>query len=300
MAARATWKGFIKLSLVSVPVRGFTAHESGSEIRLNQLHAGCNARVKYSKRCPEHGELAANDIVSGYEYAKDQYVVIDPEEIARMRKQSDKAIAIVGFVGPDAVDPIYQSGKTYYLLPDGIAGNKPYALLRDGMQEGNVVAFTQVVFSGREQLALLRPDGELLVLSVLQYAAQVKEKDEFVAEVPREKLGKEELALARTLIDATRLEDFDIAAYKDDYVQRMKELIQLKIEGKEVVAAPEVEEPKIINLMEALKRSVAEAQAAAATGAPPQADASEKKMAPSETEPRKATAQRAARKRKSG
>lgn len=300
MAARATWKGFIKLSLVSVPVRAFTAHDSGGEIRLNQLHAGCNARVKYSKRCPEHGELAAGDIVSGYEYGKDQYVVIDPEELARMRKQSDKAIAIVGFVAPDAVDTIYQSGKAYYLLPDGIAGNKPYSLLREGMREGGVVAFTQVVFSGREQLALLRADGELLVLSVLQYAAEVKAKDEFAAEVPREKLGKEELALAHTLIDATRIADFDITAYKDTYVTRMKELIQLKVDGKEVVAAPEVEEPKIVNLMEALKRSVAEAQAAAATGTPTKADATEKKMAPSETEPRPATAQRSARKRKSG
>jgi len=297
MPARATWKGFIKLSLVSVPVRAFTAHDSGAEIRLNQLHAGCNARVKYSKQCPEHGELAANDIVSGYEYAKDQYVVIDPEELAKMRQQSDKAIGIVGFVAPDAVDPIYQSGKAYYLLPDGIAGNKPYALLREGMKAGGVVAFTQVVFSGREQLALLRPDGDLLVLSVLQYAAQVKGKDEFVSEVPREKLGNEELALARTLIDATRLKDFDLAAFKDRYVERMQELIRLKIEGKEVVAAPEVEEPKIVNLMEALKRSVAEAQAAASSGAPA-AEGSEKKMAPSESEPRQAA--RGARKRKSG
>lgn len=300
MAPRATWKGFIKLSLVSVPVRAFTAHDSGGEIRLNQLHSGCNARVKYSKQCPEHGELAASEIVSGYEYGKDQYVVIDPEELAKLRQQSDKAIAIAGFIAPDTIDFTYQSGKAYYLLPDGIAGNKPYALLREGMKEGGVVAFTQVMLSGREQIAVLRPLDDLLVLSVLQYAAQVKSLDEFTSEVPREKLGKEELALARTLIDATRMSEFDIEAYKDQYVERLKQLVQLKIDGKEVVAAPEVEEPKIINLMEALKRSVAEAQAAAGSGDTAKAERDEKKMAPSETEPRKAAGKTAGRKRKSG
>jgi DNA end-binding protein Ku len=301
MAARATWKGFIKLSLVSVPVRAFTAHDSGSEVRLNQLHAGCNARVKYSKQCPEHGELAANDIVSGYEYQKDQYVVIDPEEIQKLRQQSDKAIAIEGFIAPDTIDAIYQAGKTYYLLPDGIAGNKPYALLREGMKQGGVVAFTQVILSGREQIAVLRPMGDLLVLSVLQYANEIKKTDEFTSEVPREALGKEELALARTLIDATRVKDFDLAKYRDRYVDKMKQLIQMKVDGQEIVAAPQVEEPKIVNLMEALKRSVAEAQAAASAGGAP-SGAGETKMAPSEAEPRSVLKEREAkaRKRKSG
>ncbi|HLU38165.1 MAG TPA: Ku protein, partial [Planctomycetota bacterium] len=221
MVGRATWKGFIKLSLVSVPVRAFTAHDSGSEVRLNQLHAGCNARVRYAKRCPEHGDLDASEIVTGYEYAKDQYVVVDPEEVAKLRKQSDKAIAIEGFIPPEAVDPIYQAGRTYYLLPDGVAGNKPYVLLREGMKQGGVVGFTQVIFSGREQLALLRPVGDLLVLSLLQYAAAVRSPDEYVGEVPREAIGQEELALARTLIDATRINDFDLASYKDTYVEKL-------------------------------------------------------------------------------
>lgn len=304
MAARATWKGFIKLSLVSVPVKAFSASDSGGEIRLNQLHSGCNSRVKYLKQCPEHGELAAADIVSGYEYAKDQYVVIDPEEVAKLRKQSDKAIAIEGFIAPDAIDAVYHAGKSYFLTPDGIAGNKPYALLRQGMKDGGVVAFTTVIFSGREQLAVLRPMGDLLVLTCLSYASEVKKTDEFVAEVPREAIGKEELALAKTLIDATRLKEFDLNGYKDRYVERLKQIIQLKIDGKEVVAAPEVEEPKIVNLMDALKRSVAEAQAAAASGKAPARAAEELKMAPSEAEPRKVAEekdkQKPARKRKSG
>ena len=189
-------------------------------------------------------------------------------------------------------------------MPDGVAGNKPYALLREGMKQGSVVAFTQVIFSGREQLAVLRPLGDLLVLSVLQYAAEIKKTDEFTSEVPREALGKEELALASTLIDATRVKDFDLGKYTARYVDKMKQLIQLKIDGQEVVAAPQIEEPKIVNLMEALKRSVAEAQAAAATGGAPAASGDGKKMAPSDPEPRRVAqerdAQKATKKRKSG
>lgn len=298
MAPRATWKGFIRLSLVSVPVRAFTAHESGAEIRLNQLHAGCNARVKYLKQCPEHGELPADQIISGYEYGKDQYVVIDPEELARLRQQSDRAIGIEGFIKPDAIDAVQHAGKTYYLLPDGIAGNKPYALLREGMKDAGVVAFVSMILSSREQIAILRPMGDLLALTVLQYAAEVKATDEFTSEVPREALTKEEKALTKTLIDATRIEEFELGKYTDRYVDRLKQLIQLKVEGKEVVAAPEVEEPKIINLMEALKRSVAEAQAASAPAA---RSGDDPKMAPSEAEPRPVAERKAAtRKRKSG
>lgn len=298
MAPRATWKGFIRLSLVSVPVRAFTAHESGAEIRLNQLHAGCNARVKYLKQCPEHGELPADQIISGYEYGKDQYVVIDPDELARLRQQSDRAIGIEGFIKPDAIDSVQHAGKTYFLLPDGIAGNKPYALLREGMKEAGVVAFVSMILSSREQIAILRPMGDLLALTVLQYAAEVKATDEFTSEVPREALTKEEKALTKTLIDATRIEEFELGKYTDRYVERLKQLIQLKVDGKEVVAAPEVEEPKIINLMEALKRSVAEAQAASAPAA---RSGDDPKMAPSEAEPRPVAERKAAtRKRKSG
>jgi DNA end-binding protein Ku len=291
MAARATWKGFIKLSLVSVPVKAFTAHETQSEIHLNQLHANCHQRVRYAKRCPEHGDLEAKDIVSGYEYAKGQYVVIDPEEVSKLREQSDRALAIAGFVKPEAVDPIFHAGKTYYLLPDGVAGQKPYALLCQGMIESGVAALVQVVLAGREQLALLRPSDKMLVLTVLHYAANVRGKDEFVGELNPQSLGKDELGLTRTLIDATRIADVDLAQYKDRYVERLTKLIELKVEGKEIVEVKDREEPKILNLMEALKRSVAEAQATTARAA------GELKMAPSEPAP---TAAKKPAKKKSG
>jgi len=292
MAPRTSWKGFLKLSLVSVPVKAFTANNTTEDIRLNQLHDECNARVRYKKICPEHGELKNDEIVSGYEYTKDSYVIIDTDELSKLRTQSDKAVHIDGFVSPDEIDGSYLAGKTYYLLPDGVAGNRPYALLAQGMQDGGVVAMAQVVLSGREQLVLVRPDEGMLVMSVLHYPKRVKSADAFREELTQEKLGKAELNLTKTLIDASVIPEFDFESYKDAYVENLSKLIQLKIDGQEIVQAPDLEEPKILNLMDALKKSVAEAGA--------------RKMAPSvvsaskKVEKAKKAAKKPARKRKTG
>jgi len=261
MAPRTSWKGFLKLSLVSVPVKAYTANNTTEEIRLNQLHADCHSRVKYKKVCPEHGELKSEEIVSGYEYAKDQYVVIEGGEISAIRKQSDRSVHIDGFVPPDRIDPVYFAGKTYYLLPDGVAGDRPYALLVRGMQEGGLVAIAQMVLSGREQLVMLRPDEGMLTMTVLAYPKRVKAAQPFRDELPEEQPTDEEMSLAHTLIRASTIQEFDFGTYKDAYVENLTRLIQLKVDGQEVVHAPDPEEPKIINLMEALKKSVAEAGA---------------------------------------
>jgi DNA end-binding protein Ku len=149
-AARSVWKGFIQFSLVSVPVRAYSATASagsGGEIRLNQLHAECHNRIKYQKVCPVHGEVKQDEIVSGYEFAKDQYVIIDPGEIEKLRKPSEKAIQIDAFIKPDAIDDRYFSGRTQYLLPEGAPAFKPYALLHKALVEGNRVAFAKVVLA---------------------------------------------------------------------------------------------------------------------------------------------------------
>ncbi len=119
MAARSTWKGYLQINLVSIPVKAYTATASGSEIRLNQLHAKCNARINYKKTCPVHGEVKADEIVSGYEYSKDQYVIIDTAELDKLRTEDDKAIRVTTFVMPDDIAPGYYSGKMHYLVPDG-------------------------------------------------------------------------------------------------------------------------------------------------------------------------------------
>jgi DNA end-binding protein Ku len=261
MAPRTSWKGFIELSLVSVPVKAYTANNTTEDVHLNQLHEGCHQRVRYKKVCPEHGELASAEIVSGYEFTKGQYVIIEPGELAKLRKESDKAIHIEGFIDAETIEPRYHAGKTYYLLPDGVAGTKPYALLHRGMTEQRVHAIAQIVLSGREQLVLVRPMGELLAMTVLQHEKKIKPVEDFTGELGQQKLGKEEMALTDTLIGASRLADFKLGDFEDKYVKNLTRLIQMKVDGQEIVAERDPEEPKILNLMDALKRSVAEAQA---------------------------------------
>jgi DNA end-binding protein Ku len=279
MAARASWKGFLKLSLVSVPVKAFTSSASSNEIRLNQLHAKCHNRIRYKKVCPEHGEVGNDEIVSGYEYSKDQYVIIQPEELDKVRSESDKSINIDGFIDAKKLDPIYHSGRTYYLLPDGPVGQKPYALLMESMNKRKVNAVVQVVMSGKDQLALIRPLDGLLAMSMLYHDQQIKSASGFEDEVERQELSEDERKLTDTLIEASTLKDFDFSGYRDRYTDNLTKLIQMKIDGQEVVQAPSPEEPKIINLMEALKKSIERAQSTAEGEA--RSAAGTKKMAPS-------------------
>src|SRR5437870_8210726 len=155
---RPAWKGFLKLSLVSLPVKAYTVTAGeGGQVRLNQLHAECHSRINYKKTCPIHGEVPNDQIVSGYEYSKGQYVVVDPEDIEKLRSEDEKAINIDAFVQPNALDATYFSGKSYYLIPDGPVGQKPYALLVQGMAELKRNAVARVVMHGRAQLVLIRP-----------------------------------------------------------------------------------------------------------------------------------------------
>lgn len=286
MAPRTSWKGFLRLSLVSVPVKAYTANNSEEEVRLNQLHAECHGRVRYKKVCESHGELKSDDIVSGYEYAKDQYVVIDDEELASVRAQQDHSVNIDGFIAPEKVDPVYFAGKTYYLLPDGPAGARPYALLARGMKDANLVALAQVVIAGREQFVQLRPLDGMLVMSVLAYPKKVRLSTSYRDELPDEQPNAGELALAQTLINASTLQEFELEKYKDAYVENLTKLIKLKVEGKEIVKAPDPEEPKILNLMDALKKSVA-AVGARKMAPSVKADGAEEKVAEEAATPRK-------------
>jgi DNA end-binding protein Ku len=288
MAARSSWKGFLKLSLVSVPVKAYTASASeGAEIKLNQLHKECNSRIQYKKSCPIHGEIPNDQIVSGFEYAKGQYVIVDTDELAKLRSEGDKAVTIDAFVSPDEIDPVYY-GKSYYLVPDGPLGQKPYTVLQQAMVDEKRYGVAQVVLHNREQLVLLRPVDNLLVMSVLSYDAQVTKPGTFADEAPRVESSKEELSLAKMLVAAATPKKFDLAKYKDVYTEKLTQLIEAKVAGKEIVAPPAHHEAQIINLMDALKASVAQTKGEAAEVI---LEKPAKKMAPSSRgrtgEPRK-------------
>lgn len=258
--ARSSWKGHIRLSLVAIPVKAFTASAAGKEIRLNQLHEECKSRIKYQKTCPQHGEVSSSEIVKGYEFAKDQYVIIDEDELDDLRTESDRAINIDSFVTPDQVDMLYLTGKTYYLAPDGPVGQKPYGLLLEAMKGENLFSVAQVVMHGREQLVMLRPLGRLICMEVLAFKDQVKNPLDFEEEVEETDFSQDELELTKKLIEATTTEEFNIDKFENVYHDKLKELIEAKIEGKEIVATPDESPEQVINLMDALKASVAQAQ----------------------------------------
>ena len=199
MAARSSWKGFIRLSLVSIPVKAYTATSSQSgEVKLNQLHAGCNSRIKYQKVCPIHGEVSADQIVSGYEFSKDQYVVVDPAELEKLRPEDPKALSIQEFVPADTIDPMYFSGSTHYLAPDGPIGQRPYAVLLKAMVEDKRNAIAQLVWHGREKLVLLRPLDGLIVMSSLSYEQEIAKPSAFADEAPKGRKTASSLRTAKT------------------------------------------------------------------------------------------------------
>ena len=279
MAARSSWKGYLKLSLVSVPVKAYTATSSeGSEVRLNQLHKECNSRINYKKTCPVHGEVSNDAIVSGYEYQKGQYVIVDTDELEKLRTEDDKAIQIDTFIDPDALDPVYYAGKTYYLVPDGPVGQKPYTVLYEAMADENRQAIARVVMHGREQVVLLRPLGGLITMTTLSLDQQVTKPAAFTEEAPKVEVSAEEKKLAKTLVDAATTKKLDFAKYKDEYTEKLTKLIEAKVAGQEIVTPPVEHHAQVINLMDALKQSVEKLRPAAAKEAvarPP------KKMAPS-------------------
>lgn len=253
---RPSWKGHIRLSLVSVPVEGYTAAAGSESISLNQLHRGCGARIRYKKVCEVHGEVANSDIVKGYEYAEDQYAIIDPEEINQLRTDADRAINIDRFVKPDQVDPIFYSGASYFLMPGGRAGEKPYTLLQKAMSAENVVGIAQAVISNRESLVVLRPFGNLLTASLLNYASAMRKLEDFENDLHSGEVAAAEVKLARTLIMATRTDEPELEAYQDLYNARLQELIDAKVAGRQVTSASKQVVPSTINLMDALRASL--------------------------------------------
>lgn len=278
MPPRSSWKGYLRLSLVSVPVQAFNAVVSGGgEIHLNQLHADCGSRIRYKKVCPIHGEVSNSEIVSGYEHSKGRYVIVEPDELDKLRTDADRAVNIDTFVEPDEIDPLYYDGRSYYLVPDGPVGQKPYAVLTRAMQALGKYAVGQAVFSGKEQLVLVRPVEDLLVMTMLNYEAQVRRPSAFDDELTKPDVSKEEVRLAETLIKASTTGKFDLNKYHDLYTERLTKLINAKVQGEEIVAPPEEEVTPVINLMDALRKSVAQAKGSGRTAKPPRKMASSRR-----------------------
>jgi len=173
-----------------------------------------------------------------------------------LRTEAERSLTIDAFVEPDAIDPIYFDGRMYYLAPDGTVAEEPYAVVTEAMEREGRYGVGQVVFSGKDQLALVRPDKGVLHMAMLNYEAEIRKPRDVVAAARHEHIGGRKVQLAQTLIRSWFQSDFDFAAYEDRYREKLKELIEAKIEGREIVAPEEEEKPEVINLMDALKKSI--------------------------------------------
>ena len=270
MPAHATGSGTISFGLVSIPVKLYTAAASQS-VSFNLLHAKCGSRIKLQNFCPVCNEVVDRAaLVRGYEFAKDQYVRVGDEELKGLEGEASKVIDIAEFVPLTSVDPIYFE-KTYYLGPDK-GGEKAYRLLADAMGAHGRVALAKFVMRGKESLVLIRPAQGGLMLHTMYFADEVRSFGE-IEKGESAKIKEGELQLALQLIDGLSSDTFSPEKYRDEYRERVLELVNQKVEGKEVSAAgPQVQRAQVIDLMEALKQSLAR-RAAAPPAAPPAAPA---------------------------
>ncbi|HTK78031.1 MAG TPA: Ku protein [Gemmataceae bacterium] len=262
MPSRPSWEGFLKFNLIAVPVKAYGVTVSGGgKIGFHMLHKKCNSRIRYKKVCPIHGEVSNDEIVSAYEFAKGQYVTVEPEEIENLRTENEKTIGIDTFIRPEDLEPVFFSGRSYYLVPDGRVAQKPYAVFQEVLSAKQRLGIAQVVFSGRTQLAVVLPMKELLCLSLLNYSETIKKPKSFEDDLTHPDVSAEERRLAETLVETATAEDFDIDRYKDEYQTNLMRLLDAKAKGKKIVAERKKdEEPAVINLMDALRQSLDRAQ----------------------------------------
>jgi len=261
MPARSIASATISFGLVSVPVNLFSSSESSASVSFNMLHAKCGSRLKQQYLCASEGTVVEKDeITKGYEFSKGQYVKFTPEEIKALDEKATNAIDIAEFVPLAAVDRIYLE-KVYY-LGAGKGGDRAYRLLVAALADTGRAALGQYSARGKQYLVLLRPMGDMLVMEQLHYAGELKSAEE--VPLPEVAIKDAELALARQLIAQASVEEFRPENYHDTVRERVLEAIQQKVEGQDITAAPaEAPQTKIIDLMDALKASLAKRGTAA-------------------------------------
>ena len=258
MAARAYWKGQIRLALVSIPVEIFTATKSGATIAFNQIHEPSGKRIKYEKVVPGIGPVDPDEIVKGYQYEKGSYVLLEDEEIEAVKLESKKTLDLTQFVDQDEIDVLYYE-KPYYVVPADDLAEEAYIVLREALRRTNKVALGQLAMRGREYMVSLKPLGRGIVLETMRYADEVVKANTFFREIEDAEPDEELLELAEALIDR-KTAHFDPAKFHDRYVEALEDLIERKRKGKTIHTDEEEDKPargmNVVDLMAALKRSM--------------------------------------------
>jgi len=254
MPPRSTWKGHLRLSLVSCPVRLYNAVSRSERVAFHLLHKDTHNRVQMKPHDPELGPVERSDLVKGYQYEKDQYVIFTDEDFEKVQIESSKAIVIEKFVDAAEVDEIYYESP-YYLAPDGKVAEETFRVVQWAMREKNKVALSRVVLSSRERLIALAVRDKGLLVMTLRNANEVRDADEFFTDIEDEEPEKEMLDLAAALIEQ-KSGKFDPSEFKDRYQDAVIEMVKAKVKGQEPVIAKAPERGKVINLMDALRQSL--------------------------------------------
>jgi DNA end-binding protein Ku len=255
MAPRAYWKGYLKLSLVSCPIALFPATSEREKISFHQLNKETGHRIKYKKVDAETGdEVESADIIKGYEVGKGEYIELDPEELEAVAIESKRTIDIDEFVPKDEIDVLYLNSP-YYIIPDGEVGQQAFAVIREAIRKEGMVAIAKVVFTSREHIIALEPREKGLLGITLRYPYEVRKVEDYFNDIPDEKLPKDMLDLAVHIVK-TKEGRFDPSKFEDQYEDALKDLLKKKQEGRPIEQPQRREPTNVVNLMEALRRSV--------------------------------------------
>jgi len=255
VAPRAYWKGYLKLSLVSCPISLFPATSGREKISFHQLNRNTGNRIKYRKVDAETGEdVEAADIIKGYEVDKGQYIELEPEELEAIALESKRSIDIEKFVPKDEIDDLYLA-EPYYVVPDGEVGQQAFAVIREAVRKEGMVAIAKVVFTSREHMIALEPRGKGMMAVTLRYPYEVRKPDEYFGEIEDEKVPKDMLDLATHIVD-TKRGKFEPDKFEDEYEGALKDLLRKKQKGEKIEPAKEREPSNVVNLMDALRKSV--------------------------------------------
>lgn len=259
--ARPVWTGQIRLALVALPVKLYSALDSREKISFNQIHEPSKQRIRYEKVAPGIGPVDKDEIVKGYEFAKGRYVLFSDEEFEALKIDSKKTLDMIQFAPAETIDGVYFD-KPYYALPDGKMADEPYRVVREALRKTKTIGLGQITMRGRSYIAAVKPYEDGLMVETLHYAEELRSAKAFFDEIPTGKLDADLIDLAEELINRKKAK-FDPTKFEDEYAQAIERLVKKKIERQGELVLEDQEEPapdygdNVVSLVDALKKSLA-------------------------------------------